>query len=206
MGGGGGTACDESLGRGIDLKNCHCQPLLDLLCKFHHLDADIVYGEHSAEEIHHCDRPADAKGAEYKIIHCGCLPTTECQKCEHDNKKACMARKTHAISLKVVTAALHIDFVSTGRFIKNAMITVEFDKRCPKNPGYYHMQTADFGCHAFLNAQIDTFGQITYKNIDNVFLENENKIRNLERELFDAKRQIESNISKLESIKKAIGR
>jgi hypothetical protein len=205
MGGGGATSCDDSMGRYVDLENCHCQAQLDLLCKFHHLDADIVYGDHKAEEIHHCNRPYDAKGEEYKIIHCGCPPAIECQKCLQADKRACMARKTHAISLKVVTASLHIDFVSVERFIKEAQILLEFFKRCPKNSGYWHMQTADFGCSASLRVQREKWcvkGE--FKTIDSLFIGSENKIRDLEHELFDAKQKNKDLLEKINKIRKSL--
>ncbi len=123
---------------------CTCQPQLDLLSKFHHLDAHLVYGEHVAEEIHHCT--VDCEGGKYKIKHCGCIPDVGCSECLRKNKEACLARKMHAINTLTTTACLHLAFTGFPEEFAAAVIKFKFSRECPKSKGWYHLQVQDVDC------------------------------------------------------------
>jgi hypothetical protein len=126
--------------------SCTCQPQLDLINKFHHLDLDAAFLEHGkpreVEEIHHCT--GGIEEPEYKIIHCGCPVTTVCGAC---GRNKCAARKMHAINKGVVKVGLHLGFVvgedvgeeSELWEISRSEITIIFSEKCPKHPKLFHM-------------------------------------------------------------------
>jgi len=150
---------------------CECQPQLDLINKFHHLDTDVAFGGHKIEEVHHCTGSIKPS-LRYAVKHCGCEYETNCYKC--DTKKICVARKTHAINREKVTLGLHIDFLEAVYFQPwnntwdpaQSCIYVTFEEKCPLNKDWYHIKEDQaifkWSAHESLQMIMDEYNSLKY--------------------------------------------
>lgn len=117
-------------------KPCRCQPQLDLINKFHHLDRDHAFGKtNQAEEVHHCGT-IDGFDKSYKVKHCSCVFKSDCPNCSRNS--VCPARIVHAIDTKEAFVYLHLAFVDILPEM-HAPIVLTLLERCPENEGYYHL-------------------------------------------------------------------
>lgn len=144
--------------------SCTCQPQLDLINKFHHLDRDVVMGNHKQEEVHHCTGGVDEHSlySPYDIIHCGCIYRTDCPRCSR--KGICPVRVVHAIDQEVVNVNLHIGFVKEEtlqidyRLIDNPIdstVEITFLEPCLKKTGYYHIKANKCRCKWTLHEDLE---------------------------------------------------
>jgi len=138
---------------------CTCQPQLDLLSKFHHLDCDKnIDEESSCEELHHCTRQNDNDGGVYEIKHCGYKSEIiDCTPCARATT-ACMAKIVHAINVKNVSVGYHLGFLGTSlpppgatQEILEGSIFITFQAKCPLNKYWYHINVGAIKCLCALN-------------------------------------------------------
>lgn len=126
------------MGGGDWYPSCSCQPQLDLLNKFHHLDRDHALGKmhHTTkEEVHHCGT-IDGETI-YQVKHCSCEYEIECEACRRG--KRCAARTTHAINRQKVDVFLHLDFIIDIPSILSEPIEIKFLEPCKEFKGYWHI-------------------------------------------------------------------